>query len=51
MNQQLLDRATEWVGVNFPDLDAGAEWESKVAEAIEDIQLLDAETDQSLAFP
>jgi hypothetical protein len=45
MDQQLLDRAAEWVGVNHPELD-GLEFDIKVCEVAEQLMELDDVQDQ-----
>jgi len=45
MNQELMDRAHEWVGEHHPDL-TGPAYEKAIAECVKDLEAIDAEADE-----
>lgn len=45
-NQDIIDRANEWVSEHYPELD-GQEYDAKLSEACAEISAIDSDADAS----
>jgi hypothetical protein len=48
-SQEIIDRANEWIGVNYPDLD-GSDYDAKLADVAAELVAIDEIADSEPLF-